>query len=407
MYENEDEFLDNADKQLKQYVKDELAIYGKNAYKTLLERYPTEEDLTVYRGINFKSRLEYHRFIKNLEKNNGYTQESKASSYTRDKSTAIGFAETTKTYYPTLEIIEAESKRAKEGETLSGYCGVVLKTTIKKGEAVDVNSSKYGIEDEILVEPQKSVKVEVEVINSLKHQVNQKDFNINEYIQNCNNTSDPLFKYITLNQAEKINNESAEYIFQLCLPTKEKTSKIIEKRLDLNPNEELIFDGNHLTVLKERRLKSYKDDTVIHNYNFYTPLSLLVFEDQGCFRPEQYEKIKTIANNIISDTLQVYINEGQDINIKYLENVSEFAKFASTHYRDLYESSILKRKGKEYNEVSDNIREKINKGNLSKEEREKLIEDTKDDLVNILETICSEKVGNVKRKSKRLSGNKI
>ena len=117
--------------------------------------------------------------------------------------------------------------------------------------------------------------------------------------------------------------------------------------------------------------------------------------------------VKTIANNIISDTLQVYINEGQDINIKYLENVSEFAKFASTHYRDLYESSILKRKGKEYNEVSDNIREKINKGNLSKEEREKLIEDTKDDLVNILETICSEKVGNVKRKSKRLSGNKI
>ena len=93
-------------------------------------------------------------------------------------------------------------------QTLSGYCGVVLKTTIKKGEAVDVNSSKYGIEDEILVEPQKNVKVEVEVINSLKHQVNQKDFNINEYIQNCNNTSDPLFKYITLNQAEKINNES-------------------------------------------------------------------------------------------------------------------------------------------------------------------------------------------------------
>ncbi len=406
MYEDDYEFLSDSDRQLKEHVKNEIGIYKKGTYDTLLAKYPNEEDLIIYRGINFKSRLEYYRFMKNLEKNNGWIQDNSASSYTRSKATATGFAETTKTYYPTQEIIQAEAKRSKEGDILSGYCGVVLKTKIKKGEAVDVNLSEFGIEDEILMEPQRKIEVEVEVINSLKFQVNQSDFDINEYIQNCNNTSDPLLQYITINKPERINNDSANHIFEMCLSSKEKNAKIIEKRLDLNPNEELIFDGNHLTVLKERRLKSYKDDTIVHNYNFYTPLLLLEFEDKGCFRPEQYKKIKTIANNIISDTLQVYLNEGENINIKYLENVSEFAQFASTHYRELYESSILKRKGKEYNEISENLREKINDKNLSKEEREKLIENTKDDLVNILQTICDEKVGNIKRKSKRLSGNK-
>lgn len=172
MYEDDYEFLSDSDRQLKEHVKNEIGIYEKGTYDTLLAKYPNEEDLIIYRGINFKSRLEYYRFMKNLEKNNGWIQDNSASSYTRSKATATGFAETTKTYYPTQEIIQAEAKRSKEGDTLSGYCGVVLKTKIKKGEAVDVNLSEFGIEDEILMEPQRKIEVKVEVINSLKFQVN-------------------------------------------------------------------------------------------------------------------------------------------------------------------------------------------------------------------------------------------
>tara|TARA_Y100001960_G_C14784285_1_gene890605 strand:+ start:27286 stop:28509 length:1224 start_codon:yes stop_codon:yes gene_type:complete len=406
MYEDDYEFLSDSDRQLKEHVKNEIGIYEKGTYDTLLAKYPNEEDLIIYRGINFKSRLEYYRFMKNLEKNNGWIQDNSASSYTRSKATATGFAETTKTYYPTQEIIQAEAKRSKEGDTLSGYCGVVLKTKIKKGEAVDVNLSEFGIEDEILMEPQRKVDVEVEVINSLKFQVNQSDFDINEYIQNCNNTSDPLFQYITINKPERINNDSANHIFEMCLSSKEKNAKIIEKRLDLNNNEELIFAGDYLTVIKERTLKSYKDDTVIHNYNFYTPNLLQTFEKRGCFRPEQYEKLKNISNELISDTLEVYLNEGQNININHLENVSWFVKFASSYSRELYESTILKRKGREYNDLSDNLRERMNDKNLSNQEKQDMINNVKDDLASILQKICDEKVGNINRKSKRLSGNK-
>ena len=72
MYEDDYEFLSDSDRQLKEHVKNEIGIYEKGTYDTLLAKYPNEEDLIIYRGINFKSRLEYYRFMKNLEKNNGW-----------------------------------------------------------------------------------------------------------------------------------------------------------------------------------------------------------------------------------------------------------------------------------------------------------------------------------------------
>lgn len=398
---DEEKYRNRADKALNQYVREEYGIYEEDIYNELLSYYPTTEDLTVYRGINFASRLAYHRFMKKLNKNDGFITENKASSYTRDIGTAQDFSETTKTYFPTPEIVAAEEKRRLEGETLSGYCGVILKTTVKKGEAVDVNRSEYGIEDEILIEPQKAVKVEVEVVNSLKYQVNKDNFDINEYVQNCNDLSDPIFQYITINKSDRINNESANHIFDLCIPNNK--SDTIAKRLELNKNEELILDGEYLTVIKNNTLKSWKDDTRVEKFQFFTPNLIATYETRGCLRPEQYKRLQRISNSILNDTMQVFYEQGQDITMEHLKGVSWFAKFALPDIKETYEKSVLMKQGRNYRNLENKMRE-VNNSGLSGEIKEKKIEEYTESIENIINSIMNEKVNNKTRKTKRLSG---
>ncbi|MCP4523940.1 MAG: hypothetical protein GY828_07025 [Candidatus Gracilibacteria bacterium] len=403
MYD-EDKYNNRSQKALDKHVRDEIAIYSQDIYQELRAQYSNEEDMTIYRGINFSSRLAYHRFMKSLEKDGGYIQSS-ASSFAVSKETAADFSETTKTYYPTKEVIAAESERRKTGEKLSGYCGVILTAQISKGEAVDVCSSDFGIEDEILMEPNKLIKVEVEVINSLKYQVNQSNFDINEYIQNCKVLSDPLFQYITINKADQINNDSASHIFDLCIPTKKEKDSVIEKRMEKKDSEDLIHNGMYLTVIKDTTWKSWKDDTEVKKHYFFTPRLIAEYEQRGCLRPEQYKKLEKVANDILVDTMEVYYNEGQNILIENLNQVSWFAKFANSTIQEIYEKSILRRRGREYQDMEKEM-SGINQAGLSNEEKRKKIDEYSENITELLNSISKEKITPQKRQSKRLSGQK-
>lgn len=406
MWNNDEERYNNhSQKVLDQYVRDEIPIYSTDTYNELKRQYPNKEDITVYRGINFGSRLAYYKFMKSLNKDGGVYQQSSAAGFSRDKGTAEDFSQTTKTYYPTPEIVAAEDKRRQSGETMCGYCGIILKTTIKKGEAVDVNASTFGIEDEILFEPNKPIKVEVELIQGLNHKVNQENFDVNEYIQNCRDISDPIFQYITINKADRITNETANYIFDLCVPSQEEKDSVIEKRLGVynNQREELIHNGRHLTVIKEKTFKSWKDEELIEQYHFFTPKLIAQFEHKGCLRPEQYKKLEQVANSILTDAMEVYYNENQNINIKSLEQVSWFAKFANRNIRETYENSMLKRKGSEYHDIQDNMRA-LNNSGLSSKEKEKKINEYAENIVDLITSISNEKIDDKTRKTKRLSG---
>ena len=157
MYDDE---LDNLDNTLRNYTKEERNIYQEEKFEGLLSRYPLKEDATVYRGINFSTRLQYHRFMKKFNKLEGYLT-SNAAGFSRDYDTALDFAETTKTYYPTLETLQAEDKRNKEAELMTGYCGIIIKSEVKAGEVIDVNASTFSVEDEVLFRPNTVIKSEI------------------------------------------------------------------------------------------------------------------------------------------------------------------------------------------------------------------------------------------------------
>lgn len=146
---------------LKAYVKNNKAKLSNSTVKTLIKEYPLEEDSVVYRGLNFDSQEEYDVFIDQIK--NGYIKTDGPSSWSRSKGTARQFAKTKPSY---MEFMSAASmmgiKNSKDAhEHVVGYRGVILKTTAKMNECLDVNKTPFDAEDEILI-PAGKYKVEYE-----------------------------------------------------------------------------------------------------------------------------------------------------------------------------------------------------------------------------------------------------
>lgn len=408
-YDYEDEYSDQIDETLSNYTRNERNIFSQEKFNQIRERYPLKEDVEVYRGINFKTRLQYHRFMKKLVKNGGYMQSS-AAGFTRCYDTAEDFAETTKTYYPTMEVVMAEEKRNKEKELMTGYCGVILKVIAKSNEVIDVNRSKFGIEDEVLFKPNELIKIkleDVQILDKYRTIVKKSDFDLNDYIQKCDNLYDPMLTFITVNYSNRVSNDSANHILELCLPTEEKRIKYKEKmKSEKYSKKEIIFEGNYLTVLRDNvyeNCRSITDEKMTEMFFLGVPTSIATFEDRGCFRKEQYDKIKKISNSILNDFMEVHFDLGQNEKIDTLAHLSWFAMFANKEIKKTYEDKVLKRKGKDYRDLNKDI-SKINKSELTKEEKEDKIKEYSDSLVRLIKKINEDMIDPMKKSTKVLSG---
>lgn len=45
--------MNDSDKILSDYTRNELNIYSKEDYEAILKRWPNDQDMIVYRGVNF------------------------------------------------------------------------------------------------------------------------------------------------------------------------------------------------------------------------------------------------------------------------------------------------------------------------------------------------------------------
>lgn len=155
---------------LRSYTKDENPIYLESDFNAMLAEWPNEEDITVYRGINFSTKEKYEDFLKELKATGGY-RSSESAGFSPRYDTTYDFSTTTKTYFPTMHVVMEEAKRNVQGEKIAGYCGVILTTTAKRGTVVDVNSSGEGVESEVLFRPNELIKCEVFKVKSFKELV--------------------------------------------------------------------------------------------------------------------------------------------------------------------------------------------------------------------------------------------
>lgn len=147
---------DRADKALYLYTADGFTSLS-SVIDTLVKRYPYKGG-TIYRGLHFEDKKQHDEFLTKIGK--GFLEIPGESSWTPHDKTAVDFAHSKKSYFPTPELMRASRKMQETGDHMTGYGGVVLKTTVKNGIGCDVSLSEFGKESEVIL-PSGTYEVEV------------------------------------------------------------------------------------------------------------------------------------------------------------------------------------------------------------------------------------------------------
>lgn len=159
---NQDKYndMDSADQALYKYTADGFTLLSRDEFKTLEERYPFEGG-TLYRGLYFDDKGKLEAFLENVS--DGEITMTGQSSWSTDRATAKDFAETVKTYFPTPEIMKADSDRRDAGDHMSGEGGgVLLKIeNAPGGVGINVNLTEYAKESEVLL-PAGTYKISID-----------------------------------------------------------------------------------------------------------------------------------------------------------------------------------------------------------------------------------------------------
>lgn len=149
---------------------------------TLLKRFPNTHQMTLYRGMNFRSKESYDEYISQFTNGTATIEVSKISSWTNTENTAEHFAMVQPTYNPDMMTFHQEEKARKEFEKVRGYRGIIISNIIEPNTAIDVNKSKHAKENEFILPP---ATYTINIVKELKRysdQINDDPSLIEKYI---------------------------------------------------------------------------------------------------------------------------------------------------------------------------------------------------------------------------------
>ncbi len=149
-YHNQD--LDAVDRALQRYALNPLDRLTEAVIKEGILRYGNKKEVTAYRGLNFATQEDYEKF---LILNQRFLTTKQPSSWSFSKKEAEVFAKTRPSYmeFMTKENIALLDKQEKEGEGITGYRGVILATTVKPNQGLNLTRTKFSAEEEIILPP--------------------------------------------------------------------------------------------------------------------------------------------------------------------------------------------------------------------------------------------------------------
>lgn len=361
---------------LRSYTKDENTIYFESDFNEMLAEWPNEEDITVYRGINFSTKEKYDTFMKQLKEKGGY-QSSECAGFSPSYETAYDFSTTTKTYYPTMEVVMEEAKRNVQGEKISGYCGVILTATAKKGTVIDVNLSGQGVESEVLFRPNELIQCEVMKVKSFKDLVRSKDFDINEYIKEHAGKDDDLLRYLIINKSKSITDENCQLLLDKDLENFSKTKTGFTK------DQILVAEENIVAI----KFSHYKFGEESQSIRIFVP-DIRYFEKYEILRKTQREQIKKIANDVIGHVFDLHIQYRDTIPIDFsaLKNITPYL---DKQNKEFYQRMIGYKQKETYEGHNDKLREIYKDRSLTSNQRSRLIDDEMNKLKNFLTNIVN------------------
>lgn len=355
------DYLDSADEWLKKYTYENLDKWPDDyILKTLVKRYPIDEDRTIYRGLNFFTKEEYEKFVTSIR--SGYINISGISSWSEEKSQAEQFAVTRPTYFLNRELMQAEDERSKNFEHITGYRGVIISVSDIKGRGIDVNSSRLGHESEVILIPGKYKITGIEEIKTFKDTIEKANVESNIlsltrdaiYDQGKQNK---LFNYIINKHKDDLTDKAKDHLFNISKPVDEYI--IFEKRKD--------YDRN----LKE----------IGQKVDVYVPYSFFEFAKKGIFTPKGEKAAQLIAQRALQEFVRTLPEfKGMTVSASQVGSMadwigrgSEYTRAMAKHMkptRDELDNSI-----KDINNIKD------------PKEKQKAINDYRDKMVKMLSQV--------------------
>lgn len=361
---------------LRSYTKDENPIYDMNDFNEMLALWPNEDDITVYRGINFSTKEKYESFLKEFKATGGY-QSAECAGFSPRYDTAYDFSTTTKTYFPTMHVVMEESKRNVQGEKIAGYCGVILTATAKRGTVVDVNISGQGVESEVLFRPHELIKCEVFKVKSFKELVRSKDFDVNEYVKNKAGNDDDLLTYLIINKNKTITDENCQLLLDKYLEKFSKTKTGYTA-------EELILAEDNIVAI-ERTNRRFGDTT--KQINIFVP-DIKYFENYELLRKPQRELIEKMANTVIGHVFEIHLKYRDKMPIDY-SGLKNITPYLNKQNKEFYKRMIGYKQKETYDNHNNRFREIYKDRSLSSNERSKLVDNEMDKLKTFLTTLVN------------------
>lgn len=372
---------------LRSYTKDENPIYFESDFNAMLAEWPNEEDITVYRGINFSTKEKYESFLKELKVTGGY-QSSECAGFSQRYETAYDFSTTTKTYFPTMEVVMEEAKRNVQGENIAGYCGVILTATAAKGTVIDIDRSGQGVESEVLFAPDQIIKCEVFKVKSFKECVSSRDFDVNDYVQKHAGENDDLLTYLIINKNKIITDENCQLLLDKYLEKFNKT------KTGFQTNELIVAEDN--IVIVEKTNHRFGDESKV--IKIYVP-DTKYFENYEILRNDQREQIKTIANDVIQHVFDIHLQYRDITPIDY-SSLKNITPYLNKENESLYKRMIGYKQKETYDNHNNRFREIYKDKSLTSNQRAKLVDNEMDKLKSFLTDMINnlpETMSNIKQ----------
>lgn len=298
--------LDDADKWLARYTYDNLDKWpSRETISELLRRYPNQEAMTLYRGMNFRTEDEFIAFKDDLK--DGSVPFNGISSWTTTRESAWQFAVVRPTYYPDRETFQQEKLAREQGEELRGFMGIILKTRIGVGQGIDVNKSDLGHEDEIILPPG-SFAVEIEYIRRFHDQIEDGSIKIENFIlglksAQMNREESALLHHILLTKADRLTVPAQNHLFSLYGA--------------LDQVE---------TDYEDRRNRFGTQDGYTGTLFFYFNRQLFDWAEKGYFGKQNMPAVRQAARKV----WRAFLNEAQKYPNAYIEarDIGQIAKLA-------------------------------------------------------------------------------
>lgn len=336
---------EDALERLEKYVYDGFGGLYTQDIEELLADYPNEKRVLAYRGLFFKSKEKFVKFIKSVKNNK--LEIDRYSSWSRSKATGEQFALTKPTnniLFLGREFFKQETERKKSNDYTQGY-GVILKTVIDRGEAIDVSRTEKAQEDELILP---AGKYTVKIAQVFKpHRDTSKEIDINQYIQSqrgLKNKNDKdlefsLLQHILADYKDEITEASKEHLYNLFGARFDKAEFYIDPKNDYSkwsrirqsiPNADIYYI----------HVKNASPNTF-----YYLPLF-----------PEQRQiEIKQMLDDKILDLIDEMIQKREnnpDRNIFYAFNYHLIWNLLSPGVKSLFNKEINSEVGRNYRKLN-------------------------------------------------------